>query len=237
MVDYVTKPFVTAVIVAAGDSTRMGKIINKQMMQLGDKAVLAHAIDAFDRTSNINSIVVVCKKNDYEAVRMMAEENKFAKVATIVEGGDYRQQSVFNGIKAAPSGTTHYAIHDGARALVTPELIHDVVNDGILHKAATLGVRVKDTIKLIDKDNFVRGTADRKMLYFTQTPQVFEKSLYNDGMRKAQNEDKIYSDDCQLLERLRVPIFMTVGSYDNIKLTTIEDATLAEMILKKREQQ
>lgn len=236
MTNYVARPFVTAIIVAAGDSTRMGKVINKQMMQIGDKPVLAHAIDAFDKTSNINAIVVVCKKSDYKAISQMIEEYDFVKVCAVVEGGDYRQQSVFNGIEAAPQSTTHYAIHDGARAMIEPQHIHDVVNDGMKYKAATLGVRVKDTVKVIDDKNNIRGTVDRKMLYLTQTPQVFEKSIYQDGMRKAKFEDKIYSDDCQLIERLRLPIHMTIGSYDNIKITTVEDIVVAETILKKREE-
>lgn len=235
MTNYVARPFVTAIIVAAGESTRMGKVINKQMVQICDKPVLAHSINAFDKTSNINAIVVVCRKSDYEEVSKMIDEYNFVKVCAIVEGGDYRQQSVFNGIQAAPSSTTHYAIHDGARAMIEPDLIHKVVNDGMKYKAATLGVRVKDTIKVIDDKNFIKGTADRKMLYSVQTPQVFEKSLYQDGMRKAKFEDEIYSDDCQLIERLRLPVYMTIGSYENIKITTIEDITIAETIVKKRE--
>ncbi len=231
---YYKRPFVTAIIVAAGNSTRMGKVINKQLIKIADKPVLAHTIAAFDAASNINTTIVVCKKNDTEAVIDMCKKYRFAKLAQIVEGGDYRQESVFNGVVQAPSQTTHFAIHDGARCLVRPEDIKKVVNDAIRYKAATLGVIQKDTIKITDKNNFIKGTADRKSLWCTQTPQVFEKEMYIDAMNKAERDDVIYTDDCQLIENMRLPIYMTQGSYDNIKITTQDDVLIASKIIEKR---
>lgn len=232
--NYPTKRFVTAIIVAAGESTRMGNGINKQMMSINGKPVLAHAVEAFDKSNLINSIVIVARKSDYKNIQKMVDDCKFVKVSTIVEGGDYRQQSVFNGVEAAPKASTHFAIHDAARALIEPELINKVVLDAISHKAAILGVRVKDSIKLIDEKSFIKGSVNRNFIYLAQTPQVFEKTIYLDAMKKAQRDDKIYSDDCQLIEKLNLPVFMTIGSYDNIKITTAEDIPVAENILTRR---
>ncbi len=231
---YYKKPFVSAIIVSAGNSTRMGNSINKQFIELKGKPVIAHTIEAFEYSKQINTIVVVCRKEDAAAVQKLCQDYNFSKVGRIVEGGKYRQESVFNGVMAAAEQTTHFAIHDGARCLVSPEDISNVVNDAIKYKAATLGVMQKDTIKIIDENNFIKGTAERSTLWCTQTPQVFEKNLYIDAMKTAVRNSKIFTDDCQLFENLRLPVYMTAGSYDNIKITTQDDIIFAERILEKR---
>ena len=157
------------------------------------------------------------------------------KLSSVVSGGKTRQQSVFQGIKAA-GAATHFAIHDGARALITPEDIQRAVSDGICFGASSLGVPVKDTIKVVDGEGYVQGTPNRALMWNVQTPQVFEKAVYQRAMKKAEQEGADYTDDCQLVEQLGVGVHLCMGSYENIKITTRDDLALGEHILQLREE-
>lgn len=234
MLNYYVRPFVTAIIVAAGNSSRMGKNINKQFIKINNIPAIVHTILAFENSLNINTIIIVCKEENKQELKQLCDEFNLKKVFTIVKGGKTRQESVFKGISCAIKKTTHFAIHDGARILIRPNDIDKVVSDAIKYKAAVLGVMQKDTLKIIDKNNMIKATADRNYLWCAQTPQVFEKSLYIDAMNKALKENLVFTDDCQLIENLHIPIKVTKGSYDNIKITTPEDIIIAEEIIKKR---
>lgn len=227
-------PYVTAVLVAAGSSTRMGGNCSKQLIDICGKPVIIHTLMAFEQTECIQDVIIVCRDEDREAIRNAVNEYKGGKVSNIVKGGATRQQSVFCGVQACAKKTDYFAIHDGARAFASPSMIGRTVVDAFLYKAAAAAVPVKDTIKVVDGGGFVKNTPDRNCLWAVQTPQVFEKQLYLSALHRAEEENADYTDDCQLVERMGAKVHLCKGEYSNIKITTLDDVALAEHMLSKR---
>lgn len=228
--------FVTAIVVAAGNSTRMGMKISKQFISIMDKTVIEHTLSAFESCKLINEVVVVSREQDIEKIKAIAVSDNFKKVKNVVAGGNTRGESVSNGINAAFVHTTHFAIHDGARPMILQQDIEKVVKTAFDVKSATLGILVKDTIKKVDENNNVVSTVDRGSLRSIQTPQVFEKNLYLSALKKAEEENKSFTDDCQLVENVGGKVEVVIGSESNIKITTPYDITIAKSILKSRQQ-
>ena len=221
--------FVSAIIVAAGNSTRMGLGVSKQFIKIGGEPVITHTLRAFENADVIDSAVVVCRKEDEAEIRSIISDNGFSKVRALVYGGDTRDRSVKNGVKACDERTTHFAIHDGARPLITETDINAVVAEAKKCGAAALGTLVTDTVKAVGEDGIIISTPDRAALRAVQTPQVFEKGLYLKALAEAEN--KGITDDCQLVERIGGSVKIVLGSERNIKLTTQNDIKLAEMYL------
>lgn len=219
----------SAVIVCAGNSTRMlGK--NKILLPLGECTVIGNTMKAFQNCPDIAEIVIVARECDFPKIKEEAEKCGITKFSGCTEGGATRQESVINGIKLISKETELVAIHDGARPLVKPEHISRVIKDALVFGGATLGVPVKDTIKVVD-DGIITDTPPRKSLYITQTPQVFRKKIYFEGIDFALEHGLDFTDDCQLAEAIGGKVYMTVGDYTNIKITTPEDIRIAEMFL------
>lgn len=215
--------FVSAVIVAAGNSTRMNTQTPKQFLNLNGKPVLINTLKAFDICPIISEIIIVCRETDKSTVESLVKEFKVTKVKNIVNGGDTRQQSVFNGVAHINSLSHYIAIHDAARPFIDSKQIEDVINTAIKFNCASLAVPVKDTIKITNEYGFIKDTPERENLWAVQTPQVFKKNLYIEAMNSAVNQGLNFTDDCQLLERLGYKVKLCMGSYSNIKITTIED--------------
>ena len=167
---------VTAIIVAAGSSTRMGKTVSKQLIKLNGSETILHTLRAFDKAASISETVVVCRESDISRIKSLAEENGIRKITAFVCGGNTRQQSVANGINAISFDTDYVAIHDGARPLVLPEDIDLTVKNAVRYGSSALGVFVKDTIKIVDENGFIESTPDRSRLVAIATPQIFELS-------------------------------------------------------------
>ncbi len=225
-----------AILVCAGNATRMGGI-HKILHPLGDSTVLHQVLRSFCKCKSIAGLVVICREKDILEFRSaIAEiESELTCPVAVTAGGDTRQQSVRNGVSAISFPAKYIAIHDGARPLIRPADIEKVIADARRTNAATLGVPVKDTIKVVH-GGFIDSTPERASLWQTQTPQVFRLDVYRDAMRLAAEQGKDYTDDCQLVEALGVSVMMTEGSYSNIKLTTPEDFAVAEALLLKEEQ-
>ena len=224
----------TAIIVGAGSSTRMGLPVSKQLIKLNGKETIVHTLKAFQKSDSIDEIVVVCREQDKEIIKSLAESNDITKMTRLTAGGSTRQQSVAKGINIVSSDTDYIAIHDGARPLITSSDINSVVSNAIKYKSSALGIYVKDTIKIIGEKGFIESTPDRSKLIAIYTPQVFELDLYKKAMKKASDENKDYTDDCQLIESLGEKVYVTQGSATNIKLTTPDDIIIAESILNNR---
>ena len=223
-----------AVVVAAGESARMGLGVSKQLLLLRGIPVIAHTLRAFELTGPISRVVLVCRRQDIPEMERCVSAHSFRKVSAVVPGGETRQQSVRAGVLAA-GDAAFLAIHDGARALVTPLEIRKVVEDAFAHGASALAVPVKDTLKVIGPDGMVRATPDRATLWAVQTPQVFRREEYLAALEAAGRAGADYTDDCQLIERVGGSVHLCQGSYSNMKITTQEDLLLAELLLKKRE--
>ena len=230
-----SKKFVTAVIVAAGNSTRMGLgNMSKQFIPLLSRPAISYTLKAFENCGVIDEVVVVCRDEDREQIKNISQEYKITKLKALVKGGSERSESVKNGVLAANENATHFAIHDGARVLITTEEIEKVVTAAFTLKAATLGTQVTDTVKVVDQNGVIISTPDRSTLMAVQTPQVFEKNLYLEALECAKG--KGFTDDCAMVEYFGVSPTVVAGSNTNIKLTTQTDIPLAENILRKRQE-
>ncbi len=226
--------FVSAIIVAAGGSTRMGTAGSKQFIPLLECPVIEYTLRAFQDCKLISEIVVVSREQDAQQIKEIADNNGFSKVKAVVNGGDSRAHSVKNGIAAASSGAEYYAIHDGARPLITVEEIDRVTEAAFETGAATLGTSVTDTIKIVNGYNVIESTPLRSQLRAVQTPQVFEKDLYTFALENAGDNLINFTDDCSLIEHMGGEVEVVKGSKENIKLTTPVDVIIAESILKDR---
>ncbi len=222
----------SVIIVCAGNSSRMGGV-NKILLPLGERRVIGITMQAFQQCKSVREIVIVAKEADIPLIRAEAEAALITKLSSCVTGGDTRQQSVINGVRSISADTELIAVHDGARPLVRPEHIEKTIRDAEIFGGAALGVPVKDTIKVVE-DGLVIDTPPRKSLYITQTPQVFRRRLYFEGIDFALEHDLDFTDDCQLVEAVGGKIAMTDGDYANIKITTPEDIRLAEALLEMR---
>lgn len=218
-----------AIILGAGNGTRMKSEVSKLLLTIDGKTVLQRSVEAFLCVSDIDEVIITARQQDVEEFANIIDNER----VTFVIGGDTRQQSVANAIDTIEDAQL-VAIHDGARPLVTPRVIEDTLRAATEYGAAATGIMVKDTIKVIDGDGFVVNTPARSTLFAVQTPQIFDFALYKDALELAKHHNKDFTDDCQLIEYYNKPVKMVMGDYSNIKITTPEDIPLAENILHSR---
>jgi len=226
----------SAVIVAAGASTRMGSGMSKQLIPLCGRTLIGHTLAAFDRCPYVSEIILVARKCDLPAISTVAKEAVADKPLKIMAGGDTREQSVLNGINACDPAAELLCIHDGARALVTAEMLERVMLAAGEAGAAALAVPVKDTVKRCAADGFILDTPRRSELWLAQTPQVFRRELYLRALESHARHPVPVTDDCRLLELAGIPVKLVMGGYDNIKVTTPEDVLIAQALLEARSQ-
>jgi len=226
------KSFVTAVILAAGSGSRMGGEITKQRIQIGGESILRHTVRAFELAEEIDSIVIVSRADE---IAWAKEElnNDFSKVKTVITGGKSRAESAYLGFSAVDSHTDFVAIHDGARCLVTPDMINAVVRTAYETSAASAASKMTDTLKKVGEDGYVTNTLSRDGIYSAQTPQVFSYELY-DRATCGIDLSEIMTDDNMLVERIGGRVYAVETGRENIKITTPDDIGYAEYILERR---
>lgn len=218
-------PLCSAVIVAAGSSSRMG--FDKVLAELGEEPVIVRSIEAFQQAPGISEIVVVTREDLVPEVARLCQQFQLTKVTKVIRGGESRTQSARLGTLEASRDMPLIAIHDGARPFVTVEVIEAAVAQAAKNGAAAPAIPVKDTIK-VAKDGMVEQTLDRAVLYAVQTPQVFDASLIRAALQKALDEGVELTDDCAAVERLGMKVVLTAGDERNIKLTTPVDLLVGE---------
>ena len=225
-------PCCAAVVAAAGSSSRMGGE-NKLLMDLGGVPVLVRSILALDRSPSIGEIVVAAREEDLLTVADLCKAYGISRPLKIVKGGATRTESVLAACLECGEEYPLIAVHDGARPLVTTEVIERAVARAAQCAAAAPAVPVKDTIKVAEGD-LVRSTPDRRTLRAVQTPQVFDAQLLKAALQSALEAGAEITDDCSAVERLGKEIALTEGDEGNLKITTPIDLLLAEAILEER---
>ena len=228
------KKYCTAIVLAGGSGKRMGSRVHKQYLLMGGKPVLFYSLKAFQDSDYIDEIILVTGAGEEEYCReQILDAYGITKVSRITAGGAERYHSVWNGLQAADHDG-YVFIHDGARPFVDDEMIKRAYKCVEQYKACAAGMPVKDTIKIVDENGFVKETPDRNTLWMIQTPQVFDASLIKEAYsRLMQKKDSGVTDDAMVVEQmLRLPVKLFQGSYENIKITTPGDLEIGEGLLK-----
>ena len=224
----------SAIIVAAGSSRRMG--FNKLFATIAGKPVIAHAIQAFERSRSVTEIIIVARKDQHDEITELARAKSFKKVRSIIAGGEHRQDSVRAGLDRLDDEAKYVAVHDAARPLVTPEQIEDVYAQCRMHGAAALAEPINDTPKRADVDLMITASVDRHELYAMQTPQIFERGLIEEAYRAVYAGNLSVTDEVSAVERLGRKVVLVLNEDFNFKITYPRDLGLAEFVLKQRAQ-
>ena len=225
---------VTAVILAAGSSTRFGKTTNKNLEIVHGKTVLSYSIQAFSQNKYIDDIIITAKETDISTIQSIINKEKSNKNIEMVLGGKTRKESVKNSIEKTESDIV--IIHDGARPAIKQKYIDECIENMTNFKGVTIGVRSKDTVKIADGNQMISQTPNRSLVWTIQTPQVFSYFLIRKAYEKARDKSMVnITDDAMVAEQYgNIKIPLVEGSYENIKITTPEDLILAECILEKK---
>ncbi len=227
------RPFCTAIVAAAGSSTRMGGEVNKLLLPLEGVPVLARTLTALDLASRVDAIVIAAREEDILPFSELCRTYGIQKPVKVVRGGDSREESVLRAALEADPRTELLAVQDGARPLVTPALIDAVAEKAARCNAAAPAIPVKDTIK-VAADGTVQETLDRSTLRAIQTPQIFEADLLKAALQSALEAGAELTDDCSAVERLGKVVYLVEGDEANLKITTPLDMTIAAALLQSR---
>ncbi|WP_432667367.1 2-C-methyl-D-erythritol 4-phosphate cytidylyltransferase [Wukongibacter baidiensis] len=225
----------TAIILAAGRGTRMKAEMNKQYLLLKGSPIIAHTISVFEKSPLIDEIILVINENDVDVCKKnILKKYNFKKVKKVIIGGKERQRSVYNGILEADEKSEILLIHDGARPIVSEQIIERCIKGAKEYGAVSAGVPIKETIKIMKADRFVDFTPKRENVWITQTPQAFKTDIIKKAHEMAIEEDILGTDDAMLIEHMGKKVKMVEGDYENIKITTPEDLITVEAILSHK---
>lgn len=222
----------SAIIVAAGDSRRMG--FDKLSSTIAGKSVLAHSLGAFERTESVTEIVLVAREDQHRDLEKLIANQNLKKVHGMVAGGARRQDSVHAGLSKVSDRARYVAVHDAARPLITPQQIERVYEVCRTHEAAASAEPVTDTLKHADIDLAVTGSVDRHQLFAMQTPQIFGAKLLRKAYDSVFNENVSITDEVSAVERLGHKVFLVPNEDLNFKITYPQDLPLAEFVLQQR---
>ena len=226
------KKKVTCIVAAGGSGTRMGTSVNKLFMEINEVPVIAHTLSALQNSDAVDEIIISSRQENIFCLKEIVSVFDISKVKAIVKGGATRGESILSAVCELSCDTDFVMVHDGARPLVTDEIIKNTVNAAASFGAAACGVKPKCTLKSVD-DGFVLDTVDRSKTVEIQTPQVFSKEKFLLMYSRDLEDIKSATDDCLLAEGVGAKIFITEGSYRNIKITTPEDIEMAEIFLRR----
>ena len=228
------KNFTTAIIAAGGSSARFESMLTKQMTPVCGVPLIVHTLLAFENAECIHEIVVCARRDEIEYYETLCRSHGIKKVNAVVAGGNTRQESVMNGLRAVNDKSKYVAIADGARCLVTPEQITSVCLAAYKYGAATAAHKSTDTVKIADSKGFIDYTVDRNTVWLAQTPQVFKTKLYRAAAYTALKKEYEATDDNMLVEYVKHPIRLVECGAENIKVTTPDDMIIAKNVLESR---
>ncbi len=221
---------ISAIILAGGKGKRMGAKVSKQYIELKGKPILYYTLKRFAACRQIDKIILVLPKDEIDYCKDEILNKYSLKVDMIVEGGEERQDSVFNALECIENSEI-VIIHDGARPFTSERIINDGIKYAKLYGAAAPGVIPKDTIKVINEDKFSISTPDRNTLRAIQTPQVFKFNLIKECHNKVKKNNISVTDDTMVVDMYKNKVYLYEGEYTNIKVTTPEDLILAEKLV------
>ena len=214
---------ISVILLAGGKGVRMGSPIPKQFLELGDKPIVCHSLEVFLEMEDVAEVIVVCASSYRH--HFSSYSVKFA------DPGPRRQDSVFNGLGQLHPSSHWVCIHDGARPMITREIVERLFHEGQLHGAACVGMPMIPTVKSRTEDHFVDQTIDRERLWEIQTPQFLSKKLLTDGFALALEKGLTLTDDVSLAELQNHPVKLVKGGHTNLKITTPEDLAHAKLLL------
>jgi 2-C-methyl-D-erythritol 4-phosphate cytidylyltransferase len=221
-------------IPAAGMGRRMGSDRNKLLLQLFDKPLLAWTLIAAEASDCIEWIGIIGQSTDFADFKNILQQLNLTKSVLLIQGGDTRQESVYNGLEALPKDAERVLIHDGARCLATPELFDRLGAVLTECQGAIAAIPVKDTIKTVNQENIITATPDRSNLWAAQTPQGFDVKLLKRCHSQGRKLGWKVTDDAALFEKCHLPVRIVEGEETNLKVTTPVDLAIAEFILRQR---
>lgn len=211
--------FVSVIIAAAGQSSRMGSDISKQLLKISGKTVLEYSLDAFSKSEHVKEIIVSSKADEVEIVNLLCK--KYSKFKCVVEGGSIRQESVKKAIAMISDDSQIVAIHDAARPLISTNEINEIISCADKYGAVCPVSKVADTVKKVS-NNVITETLDRSVLFLASTPQTFKTSIYKDALKNIK-DGQIFTDDCSIVENYGKKVYTYVMEKDNTKITTVAD--------------
>ena len=223
-----------AILLSAGKGTRMNQSVSKQYLMLGNQTILSYSLEQFQKSS-IDEIILVTAQEDIEYVKNnIVLPHKINKVTKIVAGGQERYLSVYQGLLATQN-CDYVMIHDGARPFLTIDIIEDSIRAVQKYQACAVGVPLKDSIKKLDREGYIVENIERTDVWQVQTPQCFSYPLILGAYEKLLQSDIKPTDDTAVVEYFtEVKVKMLMGSYENIKITTLDDLDYGEYLIKKR---
>ena len=221
----------SAIIPAAGASSRLKNESKKQFAEINGTPLLCFCLNSFQNSSSIDEIVLVVPETDIEfAKKEIVEKNSFTKVFKIIAGGDLRQDSVKNGFDAVGSDTELVVIHDAARPFIDSGFIDTIVSETKIKNCVISAIPVKDTLKTAD-NGIIMNTTSRNSIWRAQTPQAFKYGILKDSYDKADFDNDTFTDEAQIVEYAGYDVHIIEGSEYNFKITNSEDMKLAELII------
>ncbi len=230
-------PFTSAMILAAGAGSRFSDVAGqKQNIELCGVPVIVRAVTAFEKCALIDEIILVCREEDVAEYEKMPETYGFKKITKIIAGGKERIDSAMAGVDSVSDTSKYIAVHDGARCLITPEMIEKTLRAAYKDGAAAAGHPSTDTVKYSEDGLTIGETVDRRKVWLMGTPQVFMANMYRAAIYMAKKDGASVTDDCMMAERLGFKVSLVDIGGENIKITNPEDIYIAEGILKKREE-
>lgn len=231
------KTFVSAVILAAGSGSRMQSDITKQWIMLDGKPVFVHSLLAFQNCGKVKEIILCVKREELALYDGVAERYGISKLKAVIAGGPTRSDSALRGFKKISDKSTHVAVHDAARCLVTPEMITKVLRRALTFGAAVACCKSTDTVKICDSNGFVSSTPERSSVFLAQTPQIFETEIYRASAYTAIKESLVVTDDSGMAENAGFAVKAVDCGKENLKITEPVDLIFAEAILDMRKKQ
>ena len=225
---------IVALIAAAGKGRRMNSRISKSFIPVSGKPILAYTIDIFEKCKSIDKIYLIVSPEEKEIChKNVILRYKFSKVQELVDGGDTRQDSIYNGLKALDKDTDIIVIHDGVRPLVEETIIQDSIEEAQKYGAAIAAIPIKDTVKKSDNNFYISKTLNREEIWRAQTPQTFKYDIILPAYHQAYKDKYLATDDAAIVEKYGHKVKLIIGPEENIKITTPFDLIVAEVFLKK----